>query len=214
MTDGTMAPISVLIVDDHPVVRFGLWSLLSQEDDIRVIAEADNGPSGLTAARLHQPDVVLLDIQLGGLDGIEVAKRLRESQPRSKIIILTNYDDDSYVVRALQAEVHGYLLKHTSVDTLVDAIRTVHRGERLLSPPLLDRVIRDFSVLRQTQTGLTTEDREVLMLLARGASNADIAASLHWSATSVKRRLQEIFVKLQVSSRAQAAAEAVRRGLV
>lgn len=209
-----MTPIKVLVVDDHPVVRFGLRSLLSLYSDICLVGEADSGSAALAAAQRYQPDVVLLDIRLGGLDGIEVAERLSQYDPSPRVIILTSYDEDTYVVRALQADVHAYLLKHASDETLVNAIRSVYKGERLLSPTLLDRVIREFAELRRAQTGLTGEDRQILAMLTEGASNAKIAAARNWSTTSVKRRVQEIFAKLQVSTRAQAAAEAVHRGLV
>jgi DNA-binding NarL/FixJ family response regulator len=212
-----VTPITVLVVDDHPVVRHGLRSLLASYPDVRVIGEAASGPAAVAAVTRSQPDVVLMDIRLGGLDGIQVTERLRSCEPAPRVIILTSYDDDGYLVRALQAGAHAYLMKSASDETLVDAIRTVHRGERLLSPALLDRVLQQFAGLRHAQmlaeVGLTAEEGQLLTLLAEGASNADIADVCHWSTTSVKRRLQEIFAKMQVRTRAQAAAEGVRRGL-
>lgn len=133
-----MSPIKVLIVDDHPVVRQGLRSLLSNSRDISVVGEAATGPAGLAAARRYQPDVVLMDIRLCGLDGIEVARQLRQSEPAPKVIILSSYDDEQYLERALQADVSAYLLKHASDEVLVGAIReacTVASGSS--APPEL-----------------------------------------------------------------------------
>ncbi len=210
--------IRVLVVDDHPVVRQGLRSLLSNYDDIAVVAEADSGQSAVEAADSQPVDVVVMDIRLGGLDGIQVAERLRQRHAALKVIVLTSYDDDAYLVRALKANAHAFLLKSASDEMLVGAIRKVHQGERLLSPSLLDRVLQQFADLRRSQvlaeTGLSAEECRVLALLAGGAGNSAIAAACHWSDTSVKRKLHEIFTKLQVRTRSEAAAEAVRRGLV
>ncbi len=210
--------IRVLVVDDHPIVLKGLRALLSSYPDIVLVAEAESPPVALGAARRDRPDVAVVDIKLAGGDGIDLATRLRQLEPAPKVIILSSYDDEGYLTRALEADVHAFLLKDASDEKLVDAIRSVHRGERLLSSALLERVMREFAQLRrqqaQTGTGLTPDEHRVLSLLASGASNAAIAAGSHWSSTSVKRRLQDIFRKMGVSNRAEAAAEAVRRGLV
>lgn len=211
-------PIRILVVDDHPIVRQGVRSLLSTYPDVQIVAEADNPRHALEAALHHRPDVVLLDIRLPGATGIEVTRRLRESLPHVRIILLTSYDDDEYLIGAVQAGAHGYLLKSVSDDMLLWAIRAVHRGERLLSPDLLDRVLRQFAESRRSQIqgeiGLGDEDIRVLHMLADGASNDTIGVALNWSKTSVKRKVQHIFDRLGVTTRAQAAAEAVRRGLI
>ncbi|HLQ33223.1 MAG TPA: response regulator transcription factor, partial [Chloroflexota bacterium] len=129
--------IRVMVVDDHPVVRQGLRSLLSNYDDINLVADADSGPAALEAADRDDPDVVVMDIRLGGADGIQVAERLRRRHPNTKVIVLTSYDDDGYLLRALKANAHAFLLKSASDEMLVGAIRRVHDGERLLSPSLL-----------------------------------------------------------------------------
>jgi DNA-binding NarL/FixJ family response regulator len=218
---GLMNPFTVLVVDDHPVVRPGLRALLSNDSDIQVAAEAEaeaaDGPSAPAVVRRCHPDVVVLDIRLVGLDGIAMADRLREYEPSPRVMIPTSYDDNSYLTPAFEAGVHAFLLKSASDETLGDAVRSGHRGERRLSPPLLDRVLRQFAELRRAQplaqAGRAAEEYQLVSLPASGASNAVIAATCHWSPTSVKRRLQTGFAKLQVQTRAEAAAEAVRRGL-
>jgi DNA-binding NarL/FixJ family response regulator len=215
--DTSSRPIRILVVDDHPIVRQGLRSLLSTYADMQIVAEAEQQRQALEAAQQHRPDVVLLDIRLPGTSGIEVARMLRREVPEARIIILTSYDNDDYLIGALQAGASGYLLKSVSDESLVSAIRAVHRGERLISPSLLDRVLQQFTELRRSQvrqdTGLSDEDIRVLGLIAAGASNEEIGAALNWSIASVKRKMQHIFERLGVTSRAQAAAEAVRRGL-
>jgi DNA-binding NarL/FixJ family response regulator len=161
--------------------------------------------------------VVLLDIRLPGGTGIEAARALRRHAPDARIIMLTSYDDDEYLYGALEAGASGYLLKSASDETLIAAIRAVQRGERLIAPSLMDRMIQQFADLRRSQvkqgTGLSDEDIDVLNMIAAGASNEEIGASLSWSMASVKRKVQHIFECLGVTTRAQAAAEAVRRGL-
>ncbi len=211
-------PIRILVVDDHPVVRQGLRSLLSNHPDLQIIGEAAHAQQALDTARREYPDVVLLDIRLPGMTGIEVARRLRQDCPETRIIMLTSYDDDEYLIGALEADVQAYLLKSVSDDTLVWTIRTVHRGERLISPEVLDRVLHQFAQVRrhqiQQEVGLSDQDIQVLRRVAAGASNDEIGRELGWSKASIKRKVQHIFDQLGVTTRAQAAAEAVRRGLI
>jgi DNA-binding NarL/FixJ family response regulator len=182
-----------------------------------IVAEAEQQRQAIESAQKHQPDVVLLDIRLPGGTGIEAARALRRHAPSARIIMLTSYDDDEYLYGALEAGASGYLLKSASDETLIAAIRAVQRGERLITPSLMDRMIQQFAHLRRSQvkqeTGLSDEDIEVLSMIAAGASNEEIGASLNWSTASVKRKVQHIFECLGVTTRAQAAAEAVRRGL-
>lgn len=214
----TERPIRVLVVDDHPMVRQGVRSLLATYGDIEIVAEAATPAGAREEARRQQPDVVLLDIRLPGMTGIELTRQLCQALPRARIIILTSYDDDDYLIGALQAGAHGYLLKSVSDEMLASAIRAVYRGERLISPDLLDRVLSQFAGFRRTQIqrelGLDDEEVRVLRLVADGASNEAIGVELSWSLSSVKRKVQHIFDKLGVTTRAQAAAEAVRRGIV
>lgn len=216
--DTSRQPIRILIVDDHPVVRQGLRSLLSNHPDLQIIAEAGHAQQAFAAVKQETPDIVLLDIRLPGMTGIEVARQMHREYPHIRIIMLTSYDDDEYLIGATQAEAQAYLLKSVSDETLVWTIRAVHRGERLISPELLDRMLRQFAHVRYQQVkqevGLSDQDIQVLQRMAAGASNEEIARELGWSRASIKRKVQHIFDQLGVMTRAQAAAEAVRRGLV
>lgn len=208
----------VLIVDDHPMVRQGLCSLLSQYPDIRVVGQAASGSVALELITKLQPDVVLLDIRLAEVSGLDLAHRLRQMEPKSRIIILTSYDDEGYLLKAAQAGAHGFLLKSASAEILAEAIRAVHAGERRLSPSLLSKVLHQFEQLAvhkmHQESGLTQDEIDILRLITDGATNREIAEELHFSEITVKRRVQDIFLKLEVDNRLQAAVEAVRRGFV
>lgn len=210
-------PIRILVVDDHPIVRQGLRSLLSAYAELQIVAEAGSPQQAIEAAVRHNPDIVLLDVRLPGATGIEVARQLQRECPAASVILLTSFDDDEYLLGALEVGVRAYLLKSVSDDMLVWTIRAVYRGERLISPEMLDRMLSQFSQMRasqiQQEVGLSEQDVEVLRRLAAGASNDEIGFELGWSKASVKRRVQHIFDQLGVATRAQAAAEAVRRGL-
>jgi two-component system response regulator DevR len=210
--------IRVLIVDDHAIFRRGLRSLLADEDDITVIGEAESGPATLALVPQIVPDVVTLDIRLGGLDGIQTARQLAQQYPQLRIIMLTTYEDKEYLLGALQAGAHAYLLKNTSYDTLASAIRTVHAGQRLLAPELMHHVLDEYAKIARDQarqeSGLTDQELDVLRLLAAGTSTREIADQLFWSEITVKRKVQDLVDKLQASNRVQAVAEAVRRGLI
>ena len=213
-----MQPIRVFLVDDHPVVREGLRSLLASFPDFQVVGEADDGFAITSQVESTRPDVLLLDIRLGNVSGIEVARLLRRNQPSVKIIILTTYDDAEYLQQALAADVHGYLLKSASHEQLAEAIRAVHRGERLLSPPLLGKVMEEFGRLARDksrhESGLSDQELQVLRGIAAGGTNREIAEQLFWSEVTVKRKIQDIIEKLGVANRAQAIAEAIRHGWI
>jgi DNA-binding NarL/FixJ family response regulator len=210
-------PIRLLVVDDHPIVRQGLRSLLSAYSDLQIVAEAGTPHQAIDAAVRYKPDVVLLDVRLPGATGVEVARQLQRERPTANVILLTSYDDDELLRGALEVGVRGYLLKSVSDDMIVWTIRAVYRGERLISPEMMDRMLSQFSQMRasqiQAEVGLSEEDIEVLRRMAAGASNDEIGLELGWSKASVKRKAQHIFDQLGVTTRAQAAAEAVRRGL-
>jgi DNA-binding NarL/FixJ family response regulator len=219
MTDSnSLEPIRILIVDDHPVVRHGLRNLLSIHSDFEIVGEAEDGAQVFPILAANKTDVILLDIQMRGQGGIDVARRVLQSYPQVKIIILTTYDDEIYLEQGLEAGVHGYLLKSVSHETLPDSIRAVMQGEKLLSPSLVSKVMTNYQELAQEQAkreaGLTGDDLKILTLIAEGANNKLIAEELFWSEATVKRRVQEILEKLGVSNRAQAIAEAVRRGWI
>ena len=210
-------PIRILVVDDHPIVRQGLRSLLSAYAELQIVAEAGSPQQAIEAAVRYTPDIVLLDVRLPGATGVEVARQLQRECPTASVILLTSFDDDEYLLGALEVGVRAYLLKSVSDDMLVWTIRAVYRGERLISPEMMDRMLSQFSQMRasqiQAEVGLSEQDIEVLRRLAAGASNDEIGLDLGWSKASVKRRVQHIFDQLGVTTRAQAAAEAVRRGL-
>lgn len=213
-----MEPISVLIVDDHPTVRRGLRSLLSAYQDISVVGEAGDGSAALRVAQDLSPQVILLDVQLPVMDGIEVARQLRQSVPDTKVIALTAHDDEAHLLGTMRAGAVAYLLKTTSDETLVETIRLVHQGKHIVSPSLMDPVLRRFKDLAEAQIrhelGLSDEEIKVLRLIADGATNEEIAQGTHWSERTIKREIEEIMSKLGARNRAQAVAEAIRRGLI
>ena len=187
------APIRVLLADDHPIFRRGLRSLLGEYDDLLVVDETDNGPATLEQVTAQRPDVLLLDVRMGGANGIEIARELRRTAPEVRVIILTTYDNDEYLFGALQVGAHAYLLKDVALDNLPAAIRAVHKGERLLSPQLVDRVLHQFQAmasekLRQ-ESGLSPEELRILELIAEGATNQGIAEQFYWSEITVKKRV-------------------------
>ncbi len=211
-------PIRVLIVDDHPMVRRGLSSLLSAYPDIEVVGEAENGTAALQAVADLAPHVVLLDIQMFGLDGIQVASSMLRTAPQIKIIILTAYDNEEYILGAFRAGAYAYLLKSSSDETVVETIRLVQQGQRLLSPSLMDQVLRQLHIIAQAQARreheLSEDEVQVLASIAGGATNEDIARETHWSERTVKRKIEEIETKLGARNRTQAVAIAIREGLI
>jgi len=192
--------------------------MLSMHSDFEIVGEAEDGAQVFPLLAAHKTDVILLDIQMKGQGGIDVARLVLQSYPQVKIIILTTYDDEIYLEQGLEAGVHGYLLKSVSHETLPGSIRAVMRGEKLLSPSLVSKVMTNYQKLAQEQAkreaGLTADDLKILTLIAEGANNKLIAEELFWSEATVKRRVQEILEKLGVSNRAQAIAEAVRHGWI
>ena len=214
-----MRPIRILVVDDHPIVRQGITSLLSNYPEFEIVGEADNGQDAVVLAMEEEPDVVLLDIRMPGESGLEVLRRIRPLQPQARVLMLTSFDDDEYVVGALRAGAQGYVLKNVSDEMLVNAIRGVYRGERVLSPQAAERVVQQLlneepAPVPMVDVTFDEEERRILRLLTEGASNVEIADALYMSLSSAKRKLRAIFDKLEVDNRAEAAAEAVRRGVV
>ncbi len=212
-----MTPIRIIIIDDHPIVRQGISSLLSNYDEFHLVGEADNGMDGLALVQSEQPDIILLDIRMPGESGLDTLDAILRQQPAARVLMLTSFDDEEYVMTALRSGAYGYVMKNVSDDLLTNAIRAVHRGEKVLSSQVTDQVIR-YALTEQpklnTTLPLDEEDIAILRLLAQGASNSEIGEALYMSETTVKRKLRTIFETLNVQSRAQAAAEAVRQGLV
>lgn len=210
--------INVLLVDDHPVVRQGLTSLLSQYPDIHVIAEADRGSAALEQAAKFRPDVILLDIRLEDASGLDVARQLRRAQCASRIIILTSYDNENYLLEAARLGVDAFLLKNASAEVLADSIRAVQAGEQRLSPVLGGKAFEQLKVLSQaqvhSQSGLSEQELELLKFIAAGASAQVITRALYLSERTIKRKTKDVLRKLGATSRAQAVAEAYKRGLL
>ena len=213
--------VSVLIVDDQALVRTGFRMILEAEGDIEVVGEADDGIAAVTEARRLAPDVVLMDVRMPELDGIEATRRLLDGNTNAtKVVMLTTFDMDEYVYDALQAGASGFLLKDVPPEQLVDGIRAVASGDALLAPAVTRRVIAEFvrrppSRAVPTQfADLTARELEVLRLIARGLSNAEIAAELVVSETTVKTHVAHLLMKLDVRDRVQAVVLAYESGLV
>ena len=210
--------IRVLIADDHAVVRQGLRTFLDLQDDIEVVAEAADGAEAIAEVTRHRPDVLILDIQMPKLDGLEVVERIA-SQPDSvtAVLILTTFDRDDYVYRALTAGAAGFLLKDVPRSQLLDAIRTVARGDELLAPAITKRLVERF-LSGPASTGqldqLTDREREVLELVGHGLSNQEIAGRLFLGEATVKTHLGSVFAKCGLRDRAQAVVLAYESGLV
>jgi len=209
--------IRVLLADDHAVVRQGIRRFLEEADDIEVVAEAANGREALERIREHRPDVAVVDIRMPEMSGVEVTRRIRERYPQTRVLILTAYDDDPYVFALLQAGADGYVLKTASGDELVQAVRTVYRGQSALSPEIATKVVRQ-AVTGKPATAadqvepLTPRELDVLRLAAKGLTNKAIGHQLGISHRTVQGHLASIYGKLGVSSRTEAVTEAIRRG--
>jgi DNA-binding NarL/FixJ family response regulator len=204
------AKIRVLIVDDHKVVRIGLRTMLSHEPDMEVVGEAEDGPSALHAHALHKPDITLLDLRLPNISGADLISRIRQAAPQAKFIVLTSYDAEEDVFRAIQAGAHAYLLKGTFPEGILEqTIRTVHAGRRVIPPEIAARLAARVSV-----PALTPREIAVLKLVAKGLSNREIGAALSTSAGTVKTHLERIYAKMGVGDRTAAALLAIERGIV
>ncbi|NRQ31015.1 response regulator transcription factor [Nonomuraea sp. NN258] len=201
-----------MIVDDHPVVRDGLRGMFDGVPDIAVVAEAGDGHEALARARAERPEVVLMDLRMPGLDGVGAIERLHATHPGIRVIVLTTYDTDADVSRALAAGVAGYLLKDAPRETLHQAVRTAAAGGRVLAPAITSRLMDGLAPER----GGTPSPREleVLRLIARGAANKEVARALLISETTVKTHLKHVFAKLGVDNRAAAVVAALERGLL
>lgn len=208
--------IRIVIADDHNMVREGLRMFLSEERDLQVIGEADNGLAAVTLVEELRPDVVLMDLLMPGMDGIEATRRLRESAPRSQVLVLTSFLDDQKVRDAIQAGAIGYLLKDVLRDELLSAIRAAAQGRPTLHPEAQRHLMRQVSepAALQPFDHLTEREREALVWIAQGNSNKEIAAQMHLTEGTVKGYVSAILIKLDVADRTQAALYAVRHGLV
>jgi DNA-binding NarL/FixJ family response regulator len=210
-----MKPIRVLIVDDHEIVREGLQTLLSEEDDFNVVGLAGNSDLALALVKQHKPDVVLMDIAMPGRDGIETTKLILSANPSARVLILTSYSDDLRVRDAIQAGATGYLLKDVLKLDLLNAIRSAAAGKPTLHPDAQQYLMRQLSGAdAPPHSRLTARELSILQLIGGGRSNKEIALALHLTEGTVKGYASAIFDKLGVSDRTQAAVYAVEHGLV
>ena len=205
--------ISVLIADDHPFVRHGLRTYLETLDDMEVVGEASDGVEAVELAGQVLPDVVLMDLVMPELDGVEATRQIREASPSTRVIVLTSFDADEQVFPAIKAGAAGYLLKDVRPAELAEAVRKASRGEALLAPSVAARLMQEVSGERTASAGLTERELEVLRLIARGMSNKLIAHELVVSEKTVKTHVSNILAKLHLADRTQAALYAVREGL-
>jgi DNA-binding NarL/FixJ family response regulator len=204
--------ISILLVDDHPVVRAGIRGMLGGEPDLTVVGEAGSGTEALTAVRALAPQVVLMDLRLPGLDGATATSRILAAAPQTRVVVLTTYDTDRDILRAVEAGAAGYLLKDASRGDLLAAVRAAARGETVLAPAIAGRLV---SRLRQPSgTALSPREVEVLRLVARGLSNGEIGQALFIGEATVKTHLLRAFAKLGVSDRTAAVTNAMAAGLL
>jgi len=209
-------PIRVLVVDDHAIVRKGIRALLATEADIEVVGEAVNGKEAVKKAERLRPDVVLMDLVMPGMDGIEALRRITARQPETRVLVLTSFAEDEKVFPAIKAGALGYLLKDAGPEELVRAIRQVYRGESSLSPAIARKLLREIArppACPLTPEPLTERELEVLRLIARGKSNREIAGELVISEATVRTHVSNILGKLQLASRTQAALYTLPEGI-
>jgi len=205
----TAKPIRVLIVEDHNVVREGLVALLRVADGLDVVGEAADGVEAITQFRKHQPDITLVDLRLPRMSGVDVIERIRMETPHARFIVLTTYDGDEDIYRALKAGARAYLLKGMTSEELINTIRAVHAGKSYIPPAIAERLAE-----RMGAQDLTPREFEVLEHIVQGRSNKEIAAELEVSEATVKTHINSLLGKLGVTDRTQAATAAIQRGIV
>ena len=213
-----MESIHVLIADDHPVYREGVRKMLSVAADIEITGEAASGDEAIAQALALQPDVILMDLKMPGVNGIEATRRILYASPRIGVLVLTMFETDETVFAAMRAGARGYLLKDVDQEDIVRAVKAVSRGEAIFSPAIAERLIHYFAALRSTAADLafpelTDREREILHLIAQGHSNSEIAERLLLRTKTVQNHVSNIFSKLQVADRAQAIVRARDAGL-
>ncbi|OBG84924.1 DNA-binding response regulator [Mycobacterium sp. E802] len=202
---------TVLLVDDHPVVREGLRGMIDAEDDLSVVGEAGSGAEAIVLAAKLRPAVILMDLRMPGLDGVAATARILADDPSIRIVVVTTYESDTDILRAVEAGATGYLLKDASRAELASAVRDAARGKTVLAPGVADRLV---NAVRAPSVTLSAREAEVLALVATGATNADIGQALHISEATVKTHLLRAFHKLGVSDRTAAVTTAMSLGLL
>jgi two-component system, NarL family, response regulator LiaR len=210
--------ITILIVDDHEVVRQGLRAYLDAQPDFKVVGEASSGEDAVRLASDYLPDVVLMDLVMSGMGGVQATRKVKDATPRTQIVVLTSYHQDEFIFPALQAGAISYVLKDVGMDDLVDAIRKAAQGEAVLHPRVAERVIHEINGAKKAFYNpfkeLTNREMEILRLIARGLSNGEIADDLVISENTVKGHVSNILSKLHLADRTQAAVFAWEQGLV
>ncbi|HSG41852.1 MAG TPA: response regulator transcription factor [Anaerolineales bacterium] len=207
-----MEKIKILMADDHPVVRAGIRGMLETQDEFQVVAEAENGREAFEQIGKLKPDVVLMDLRMPEMDGVEAITKIKEKYPNVNILVLTTYDTDADIVRAVEAGATGYLLKDAPREELFRAVRGTAKGETVLAPVVAARLMG--KVRDHGEQALSSREIDVLMLVARGASNQDVGEKLHVSTATVKSHLIQIYQKLGVSDRTAAVTTAIERGII
>ena len=211
--------ISVLIADDHSMVRQGLKQILELEPDISVIAQASNGDEAVRMARINKPDIILMDINMPGTNGLQAIKELKQENHPSKVIVLTIHEDREYLFKTLQMGAEGYVLKDAEPSVLIEAIRSVFNGQSFIQPNMTKELVREFNRVtlhekdKHDDNNLTSREVEVLDLIAEGMINKEIAKQLYISEKTVKNHVSNIFKKLNVSDRTQAAIYAFKHNI-
>lgn len=208
-SDAPTGRLNVLIADDHPALRMGLVMVVNNQSDMRVVAEAASGPEAVTLCAAQPTDVVLMDLRMPGGNGLEAIAAITAAHPGTRVIVLTTYDLDEDIYRAMRAGAKAFLLKDSPMTEIADAIRRVYRGEQILPPRIQHRLGR-----RLRREDLTSRELEVLQLIVKGLANKEIASTLFIAEATVKTHLKTLFQKLGVNLRTEAAIEAVRSGLV
>jgi DNA-binding NarL/FixJ family response regulator len=208
------ARIRILVADDHPMLREGLVAVLGTQPDFEVVGEASDGSETVRLAAMLEPDVILLDLEMPGVDGVAAMEGLREAGSKSRAIVFTAYDTDQRILGALRAGARGYLLKGASRTEIFDAVRTVHAGGSLLEPGVTTRLLDHVRDDREQREPLTPRELEVLLLISEGLHNSEIAGRLFVTERTVKFHVSSILAKLGADNRTEAVALATRRGLI
>jgi DNA-binding NarL/FixJ family response regulator len=201
--------IKVMVVDDHPLMRVGITSIVNARSDMTVVAQAGSGEEAVALFSKHRPDVTLMDLRLPGMSGVDSIRAIREAHPRARFVVLTTYEGDADIHRALEAGAQGYVIKGMPYQTLVEALQRVHKGGRFLPPPIARALAS-----RMPDSELSAREQEVLSLLASGKSNKEIASALHITEATVKCHVSAILLRLHVGDRTEAVVTALHRGLV
>lgn len=212
-----MSTIKVMIVDDHTVVRDGVATMLGRQEDMTVVGEASNGKEAIGIAKSLRPDVILMDLRMPEMDGVEAMRNIRQDDENVKFIVLTTFDTDEYIFHAIEVGAKGFLLKDASREELFEAVRAVHRGESLVQPGVAARLLDRFAELSRPapeEPLLSARELEVVQHMSTGAANKEIAASLSISESTVKTHVANIFQKLDVNDRTGAVTTAVQKGII